>query len=213
MQNLSKEHILDRIQSRIDELGMTANAAAVKAGLERTYLSQQRRFAERWPRVDNLQAICDVLGLRMAWVVTGLGRRLVDEPDFAADIAVVPVISWVAASNFSEAIPIDYSSEAPHLLAANLGRGDFLALQVRGDSMDRIAPDGAHIIVDRTDKILVSRAFYVFSRAAHEEATFKRWMTNPDRLEPFSTNLTHEAIFMTNPPHVIGRVRRVILEL
>lgn len=192
---------------------MTANDASHKAGLERTFLSQQRRFPERWPRVDNLQAICDALGLRMTWVVTGLGRRLIDEPDFASDIAVVPVISWVAASNFSESIPVDHSAEVPHLLAANLGRGDFFALQVRGDSMDRIAPEGAHIIVDRTDKTLVSRAFYVFSREAHEEATFKRWMTNPDRLEPFSTNLTHEAIFVTSSPHVIGRVRRVILEL
>lgn len=205
--------MLGRIQGRLTELGITENEASMRAGLERSYLGQLRRKADRWPTVDNLQAICDAVGLRLSWVTTGLGRRLVEEPDFSSDIADVPLVSWVAASPFSE-IPVSEAKlDAPHILAPNLGRGDFIALKVKGDSMDRIAPDGAIIIVNRADTTLVSRAFYVFCRQDGAEATFKRWMTNPNRLEPFSTNPTHEPVFVITPPAVIGRVRKIMLDL
>jgi hypothetical protein len=38
-------------------------------------------------------------------------------------------------------------------------------------------------------------------------------MSRPDRLEPYSTNPAHEAIYLDAPPTVIGRVRKVMLDL
>ena len=91
--------------------------------------------------------------------------------------------------------------------------GDYLALRVVGDSMNLIAPEGAVIIVDRADTLLQPRGYYVFATPDHAEATFKRWMSRPDRLEPYSTNPAHEAIYLESPPTVIGRVRKVMLDL
>jgi SOS-response transcriptional repressor LexA len=211
MEKISKDLMLRRIAGRLDELGLKENAASVRAGLERSYLSQLRRKPERWPTVDKLTAICDVLGLRVAWVMTGLGRRLTIEPDPTADVAEVPLLSWVAASRFDEASAS--SADTKKLLVHAPNDGDLIALTVRGDSMDRIAPEGSVIVVDRSDRTLVSKAYYIFSRDNDGEATFKRWQVNPERLEPMSTNSAHEPIFVDSRPQVIGRVRLVMTQL
>lgn len=211
MEKISKDRILSRIAGRLSELGVSENDASLRAGLDRTYLSQQRRFPDRWPTVDKLASLCDVLGLRLAWVLTGLGRRLMTEPDPTADIAEVPLVSWVAASRFDEATVS--TPETKKILVQAPCDGDLIALTVRGDSMDRIAPDGSVIVVNRSDKTLVSKAFYIFSQENDGEATFKRWQINPERLEPLSTNSAHEPLFIERRPQVIGRVRLVLTQL
>ncbi len=217
---ISREHILERLGERIAELKISENEASTRAGLERTFLSQLRRAPTRWPRVDNLQRICDALGLRMYWVTTGLGPRLIDERDFSADVANVPivswdvpVVSWVAATGFAEASPVEREAELEHVLAPGLPHGDYIALRVVGDSMNLVAPENSIIVVDRADTTPRPRGFYVFSSPDRSEATFKRWMSRPDRLEPYSTNPAHEAIYLDTPPTVIGRVRKVMLDL
>lgn len=216
--DISREQILARLAERLAELKMTENEASGRAGLERTFLSQLRRSAQRWPRVDNLQRICDALGLRMYWVTTGLGPRLVEERDLTADVADVPMVSWnvpivssVAATGFSAAV--EGAADMPRILAPGLPRGDYIALRVVGDSMNLIAPDQSIIVVDRSDKLLRPRGFYVFATDDQSEATFKRWMSKPDRLEPYSTNPSYETIFPEHPPTVVGRVRKVMLDL
>ena len=206
--------ILRRLDERMAELGLTDNAASKMAGVDRGYLGQLRRAAlndNRSPTVRNLVRLSGALGLRLPYVVDGTGRRLIDEPDPLADMVEVPILSWVAASLFSE-VP---SIEAPEgvLYLTGLGRGDFIALVVRGDSMDRIAPEGAHIIIDRCDTDLVARDFYVCSTDDHARATFKRFVPDPDRLAPFSTNLEHEPIMLSRPPRVLGRLTRVINDI
>lgn len=211
--DISRDEMLARIADRLAELKMTENEASSRAGLERTFLSQLRRNPERWPRVDTLQRICDALGLRMHWVTTGLGPKLVSDRDFGADVAEVPFGSWVAATGFAEPTAMEQRADMPRILVPGLPRGDYIALRVVGDSMNLVAPDNAVIVVDRADTLLQPRAFYVFATPDHGEATFKRWMSRPNRLEPYSTNPAHEAIYLDAPPVVIGRVRKVMLDL
>ncbi len=149
----------------------------------------------------------------MYWVATGLGPRLIGERDYGADVAQVPLVSWVAATGFSETPAVLLGDELAYLPVPGLPRGDFLALRVVGDSMNLVAPENSIIIVDRFDTIPRPRGFYVFATPDGGEATFKRWMSRPDRLEPYSTNPAHEAIYLDAPPTVIGRVRKVMLDL
>ncbi|MGA8172221.1 MAG: S24 family peptidase, partial [Methylocystis sp.] len=211
--DIARDQILARLAERLAQLKITENEASTRAGLERTFLSQLRRNPSRWPRVDNLQRICDALGLRMYWVTTGLGPRLIAERDFGADIVEAPLVSWVAATGFSETEAVRPGDEIAYLPVPGLPRGDFIALRVVGDSMNLIAPENAIIVVDRSDTRPQPRGFYVFATHDGGEATFKRWMSRPDRLEPYSTNPAHETIYLDKPPTVIGRVRKVMLDL
>lgn len=137
-----------------------------------------------------------------AWLLTGEG-----DPKGG-----VPLLTWVSAGELmAEAGDIDMSS-VKRLQIPDLPPGDWIALQVVGDSMDRISPPESIIIVNRRDKRLVANACYVI---AEEDggATYKRYRPNPDRFEPVSVNPAHEAHFPNSTPRIIGRVKRTMLDM
>lgn len=121
----------------------------------------------------------------------------------------VPLISWVSAGRLTTVDCVTSVDIERYLTTVDLPTGDWIALEVRGDSMDRIAPDGAFIVVNRSEKHLIDGKYYVFG-AENGEATFKRYRANPPRLQPYSFNPDHETIYPKDGMGVVGRVRRVI---
>ena len=125
----------------------------------------------------------------------------------------VPLLSWVSAGSLVDAGHIDVEPKK-WLPIAGLGRGDFFALEVRGDSMDLLSPDGSTIIVDRNRTDLKDGRAYVFR--LDNETTYKLWDEGLEALTPYSSNKAHKA---KPAPHlddrfaVIGQVRRTMLDL
>src|SRR3546814_3249207 len=62
------------------------------------------------------------------------------------------------------------------------------ALFIDGDSIDKIAPDGATIIVDPSDKLLVDRALYLMMNGTGG-ATVKLFFSDPARSEEHTSEL------------------------
>lgn len=129
-------------------------------------------------------------------------------------ISSVPFLSWVSAGNLRKADGVTSADIERYVPVANLPRGDWVALKVEGDSMDRIAPDQSVIIVNRADDTLVDSRFYVFVLEGGD-ATFKQFRRQPRPvLRPFSSNLDHLATPVEDDEFfVFGRVRRVITDL
>lgn len=137
-----------------------------------------------------------------------------DPPERAGgrEIVRVPLLDRVTAGKLRQPL-----SQIPHgrdyLLLTDLGRGNFFALTVDGDSMDRLVPNGARIIVDESDKTLVTGKAYVISNRG--EASLKLWKPNPPRFAPSSFNPTYEPIYVKSKDAaekmVVGRVRRAII--
>lgn len=126
---------------------------------------------------------------------------------------IVPELDWVSAGKLTEPksqIPFE---DVPLLAFADLGPGEFFALKVQGDSMDRLSPEGSTIIVNRADKVLVNGKCYVFS--VRGQTTYKRWNADPAYLAPYSWNPQNEPIFIKKIKdiEVVGRVRRTVLDL
>lgn len=138
------------------------------------------------------------------------------DPSYAPDAEGIPTLNvpylaWVSAGAMMRE---DITDEALGTLrVADLPvAGDWVALKVQGDSMDRISPPESVIFVDRKDKKLVPNACYVI--ADHEgNATYKRYRSSPNRFEPVSTNASHEPIFPDNDPIIVGRVRRSLIDM
>ncbi|WP_337846789.1 LexA family transcriptional regulator [Sphingomonas sp.] len=127
-----------------------------------------------------------------------------------ASFRMLPKVGRVAAGNWAEAIE---NPEGFVTVPAEGLTGDEFVLQVRGDSMDRVAPDGSWVVVDPSQCELVPGKYYVV-RNGEGEATFKRFASDPLRLEPCSTNPEHRAIMIGAEPFtVIGRINRVWAEL
>src|SRR3546814_5442298 len=76
------------------------------------------------------------------------------------------------------------------------------ALLIDGDSIDKIAPDGATIIVDPSDKLLVDRALYLMMKGTGG-ATVKLFCADPARLEPCSNNPEHQTIYPGEEPFFV----------
>ncbi|WP_375780844.1 LexA family protein [Bradyrhizobium sp. ma5] len=124
-----------------------------------------------------------------------------------------PLLSWVSAGRLASQEGVRKSDVRKYVYLADLPKGDWIVLEVQGDSMDRIAPDGSYICVNLSDHRLLTDKFYVFG-TPEGDATFKRYRHgNPPRLQPFSTNPDHETIQMSSETLVVGRVGRVINDL
>jgi phage repressor protein C with HTH and peptisase S24 domain len=140
------------------------------------------------------------------------GNKAERAPAPPADIAMIPIISWVAASQLSDVGEALDPEAAPKIAVSDLPAGDWFVLKVQGDSMDEVAPDGALILINRKEQKLINKKYYVF--ADRGEATFKQYIEKPTKLlMPRSSNRTHDPIAPPKNLEVVGRVRRVIVDL
>lgn len=142
------------------------------------------------------------------------GTEETGDLDLARAMVEIPLISSVAASRLKEQEGVSPADVERYLHADDLPAGDWVALTVEGTSMDRLAPDGSVIIINRADSTLLDGRYYVFS-VDNGAATFKTYRRNPERLQPFSTNPDHMSIPVTGDTdlYVFGRVRRVIQDV
>jgi phage repressor protein C with HTH and peptisase S24 domain len=172
-----------------------------------TYIQHERgvnglsRAVKQYARAYNVS---------VGWLLNGEGPG---PGENAALAPSVPVISWVSAGGLDDDGLIDEPIGAINV--ANLPHGNWIALEVDGDSMDRISPPGSIILVNRAETQLTPNACYVIAND-DGRATYKRYRPSPDRFEPVSTNPAHEPFFIDNCDHmpaIIGRVRMSILSM
>lgn len=204
------ELLANRIKQRLSDLGLSAREASIRTTGKPEFLRPVLRGAQ--PRADNLEKLAEVLGVSVEWLLTGRGELSAHvPPSQPSQKLVVPLISWVSAGVM--AFP-DISDEIiGHVEEGGLDpAGDWIALRVVGDSMDRISPPDSIIFIDRRDKTLVPNACYVISNG-DGEATYKRFRSNPMRFEPVSTNPAHEPIYPAREPLIVGRVKKSIIDM
>lgn len=121
----------------------------------------------------------------------------------------VPIISWVQAGEFTDfdTLTID---DGQKTIASTYIKNSTFALNVVGNSMDRIAPQGSVIIVDYEDKDLIDGKYYIIRNG--NGASFKRYRAEPMRFEPHSTQ-DHDIIFPHDGLFIVGRVVQVMTEI
>lgn len=152
--------------------------------------------------------------------VLGVAIHEIDEnftPEGAETAIKAPLLSWVSAGALVK--PDITVIDLTHVdWVSTMGLkpdGKWIALEVVGDSMDRISPPESIIFVNLKDRRLVPNACYVIEDAETGGTTYKRYRPDPDRWEPVSENKRHKAIEVEGDrgPRVIGRVRRTVLDL
>lgn len=169
------------------------------------------------PPLDVCERIGEFVGFSARWLFEQAGPKTVSRvisEDYFDQALEIPIIDEVTAGNL-----VTPSSQIPQrewktLAMSGLPPSEYFALVVKGNSMDRLSPEGSTIVIDRRDKSLVSGRAYVF--AIDDEMTYKRWQEgDPPFLEAFSTDPTHKPriIKRRRDLGVVGRVRRSILKL
>jgi SOS-response transcriptional repressor LexA len=183
-----------RIARHFSSAARAADALGIPYGTYSGHESGARGFKD-----DEAQRYADFFRVSFGWLVAGEGFS-------------IPQISWVSAGRLDVADQVVDMDGAKMIPLAGVGPGDWFALEVQGDSMDRISPPGSIIIVNRRDKRLVANGCYIIADG-DGGATYKRYRSGPMRFEPVSTNTDHDTFFPDQEPTIIGRVRKTILDL
>lgn len=201
----------DRLRIAFKRTGLTQAQACERHGWNRNTLKSNLNGNAQFG-FPAAKDYARAFGVRAEWLYDGMEPMLPTRTS-KKEPTTIPLISWVAAGGMTDHHTIDPATELEHLTVSGLPPGDYFATRVKGDSMDRVSPDGATIIVNRNDRDLVRGKPYLFSHRG--ETTFKIYEPLPvPRLEPLSTNPMNKAIFLTHEEWaVVGRVYRSILDL
>ena len=196
------------------EAGLSVRAMAAKLDLNPTsYQHYEGRYKKAFlpfEIVELVQPILLACGVRQERVDL-LRPHVGNVVDDVAGVLRAPLISWVQAGAFQEAVDPYELGGFEEEVAIEYSRESVLALRVKGSSLNRVAPEGSIIIVDYSMQDLVPEKFFVIK--VNGEATVKRYVANPDRFEPFSTEPDHPIVLPTEDLVVVGRVVRVVTSL
>jgi repressor LexA len=119
------------------------------------------------------------------------------------DVRLVPIIGLASAGNWKEAIL--HSGGVQPVPRSVAGVRSF-AVEIKGDSMDKIIPEGGFAIVDPDQTQLYNDKVYLIENGEHDSQV-KLYRSNPARFEPASTNELYQTLFMGEVHiRVIGRV-------
>ena len=146
------------------------------------------------------------------WLYLGIGSPDDPEPEETPTVSAVPLLTWVSAGQLAEDAVVEQWHDLKTIAAIDLPQGDWIALRVEGDSMNKISPPDSIILVNRRDRQLVHNGCYVITDE-QGGATYKRYRANEE--PPFQPASYHDV----PPPHlvgaikVIGRVRRSIIDM
>lgn len=177
---------------------LTQEVLAERIGFSVSYLSRMERGG-RNISVKTLRKIADALSVEISELLDNRSN------------ANIPIVTWVSAGQLARddgQQEIIGEIQMPGLDA----KGQWIALQVEGDSMDRISPPGSIIFVNLLDTALVPNACYVVADDDNN-TTYKRFRPNPPRFEAVSNNDAHNPIYPDGDPIVIGRVRRSMIDM
>lgn len=173
---------------------------------------------------ENQADIARVLGLtrdKVSKVMKGKRRLTATEAEtlaryFGTDSSLdkvpvlLPIIGLVSAGSWREAVenPRGYMPSPDK----SLSRDAFVVI-VEGDSMNEVADDGEAVIVDPTQRELLTGRYYIIMNT-EGETTFKRYLENPARFEPCSSNPAHTPIVVGSENFtIVGRVRKKVVDL
>lgn len=222
---LKKTSPVQKSRSDISQSAVRLKALRKEAGLSiremasaldmsaTTYQHYEDRYKKRYLPYEMVKPISSILkrkGISREALDT-LTPNLTNVADDVVNITYAPLISWVQAGDLSEAVNPYEFGEPESEIAIEYERDSVLALRVRGSSINRVAPDGAIVVVDYSQQDLLPNKFYVVRQ--NGDATVKRYSKRYNRFEAYSTETGHPAIKLNKDLTVVGRVVRVVTEL
>jgi SOS-response transcriptional repressor LexA len=207
---------IDRIDQRLANLNVSDRAASKLAGLNPDAIRNIRRAAasndhERLgPRRRTVTALAKALGTTPEWLLTGKGEQAEPVASGAAGASSLPYVEWYETLTYVD--PDQFLDGAVRLGEHTWPRGTFVT-RAPDDSMNRVAPAGAYIVVDRTERLVSTGLIYL--GVIDGQVMFRRWFPNPERAEPFSTDPSYRTEFLSPGRRweIIGRVRRIFLDV
>ncbi|MCP5197022.1 MAG: helix-turn-helix domain-containing protein [Gammaproteobacteria bacterium] len=223
---IAREYMSAELQRKISQTEL-----AEKCGWGQSRIANYERDV-RAPRAEEIKTISDITRVRAEWIQFGTGtmhashegllagikrerKRWLEEKEHSNVIpgpaiqGKVPVISWVQAGGWKEAIDsVALDEEIEEWVTTTVQvREHTFGLRVQGDSMEPNFPAGIYIVVE--PDIDPQPGDYVIVRN-QGEATFKQLIKDGDDWYLKPLNPRYPIKPLLSPCHIIGVVREAI---
>jgi SOS-response transcriptional repressor LexA len=195
------------IAERLNEIDLSMKVASLEAGLGETFVRDALK-RDKEPTFSNLQKVRQVIGL-----------GAVARPDI--EVSGLEVIGKAQAGTFLDISVFDDSHDKEIIPAPRnpkFPEARQYALQIIGDSMNKLVDDGSFVICTNWDDTgLQFKPGMSLHVERHQgslvEVTVKRLALNEKGrfiLEPYSTNPTHKAIMLDGDASTEIKVRGLV---
>ena len=164
-----------------EEAGLTQTQVADEFDISQSYYAAMERGAAPIS-LKKLEQLAVVLKCSVP--------ELLSYPSYGNHI---PLIDWVSAGAFKDLITSQVEGDT--ILYNGNAQGKF-ATRVSGNSMNKVAPEGAILIVDVNRRELIDGKYFIFGNDVTGENTFKMFKNEPKRLVPCSHDDGYETIRM-----------------
>lgn len=156
------------------DLGLTQEALAEKMGVTRASIGSYEE-GRATPHYTFLVEFADLAGIAIDEILRGQTPKI--KPGKTYDVNGIPLVPIKAAAGYQKGFPDDeYVRELPHFTLPFLGKGNFRAFEISGDSMlplvsgtivigeklERLSDlkDGhTYILITRQDGVVYKRVF------------------------------------------------------
>lgn len=177
-------------------LGLSEQKFAELVGVTRGSVQQWEKEGGTAPNRSKQAMVAKALGISVAHLMSGLSN--VDAAETAGD---VPLISWVQAGDWADAVDTFHPGEAEEWLPCvrKHSKSSF-ALRVRGDSMtaphgnSRTYPEDCIIFVDPEKRMPMNGDRVIAKLSGSNEVTFKVYKHEDGRQWLMPLNPSHEPI-------------------
>ncbi|MGV6801667.1 MAG: XRE family transcriptional regulator [bacterium] len=203
-----------------DSIGGRIRFARKQAGLSQSDLSERLSVSQptvaNWetgvhdPRQLMLAKIAEALQVQLSWLASG--ERSQTERDKHAAAAYlrrglyhVPVLDKADAAKMIDGSEIDPHRMAADYIPVTSGSDKLFALFVDDDAMNQEFPGNTLAVIDYNHR-MPSDGDTVYFLHTDGRALLRRWRSSPCRLEPYSSDPSHETLYVERLERVIGIV-------
>lgn len=214
----------ERIAKAIAASGKKKGEIATECGVANSAVTQWISGESKSLRPENLYALAKATGFRAEWLAIGEGPEI-DSPE-PSNVAPAmqpkmsyryPVISWVAAGAWAEAVePFPPGFSDRYEISDYNSKGVAFWLEVKGDSMTSPVgtsiTEGMLILVD-TEAEAISGKLVVAKLSDSNEATFKKLVEDGGRRFLKPLNPAYPVEMCAENCRIVGVVVRAMMKL
>ena len=200
-----------RIKEAMDEKPCTVSELARACGIKPPSVSDWLNGKTQSLKAGTAYKAAVFLGVNQLWLTEGRGRKIASQKNTGPGPDVrqfAPLISWVRAGKWSEAVDVHEPGYADDWLPCPKNGRHTYALRVRGDSMTapygKTYPDGCVIFVDPDRRSPSNGDRIIAKLKGSDEVTFKAFQQDAGRTWLKPLNPQHPAIM--EPFTVLGTV-------
>ena len=204
-------------------MGERIRAARRKRGLSQADLAQRLGVSQpavaNWesgahdPRHIILGKLAETLDVSRTWLSEGDARTTPPGPETASGylrrpLVHVPIISAENAAVVGDNPHMDPRDMALDYIPVTSVSARLFAIFADDDAVNLAFPKDTIVVIDYGERTPVDSAFFL--AAPHGPPVLRMWRRGPARLEPYSSDPTHETVYVDDPGCIIGRARVAI---